>query len=138
MDRDDALRLVDDFVGAYNDGDLSRLDRCVAAGYRHPNPAAAQGRDGMKQAVARWCSAVDGLRLPVEDVIVEGDKIVVRMTFSGRRVGAILDIPPSGREFSIGLVDIFVVEDGLLAGHWDEMDRLGLYRQLGAPVPATT
>lgn len=135
MEREAAERLVDHFVAAYNDGDLGHLDHCIAADYRHPNPAVARGRDSMRAAVTRWRRAVESPKLTVEDLIVDGDKIVARMTFSGRQVGEILGIPPGGREFSVGLIDIFLVENGMLAQHWDEMDLLGLHRQLGA-LPA--
>lgn len=131
MDRSQAERLVSDFVGAYNTGDLDLIDRCMAADYRHPNPAVGD-RAAFRAVVGRWCRAVESLKLVVDDLIVDGDKIVVRMTFSGKQVGEMLGIPPTGREFSVGLIDIFLVENGLLAQHWDEMDLLGLYRQLGA------
>jgi predicted ester cyclase len=131
MDRGHAEHLVSHFVAPYNDGDLNHFDECLAVAYRHPNPA-SQGRDGMRKAVRRWRDAVDPISLTLDDLIVEGDKIVARMTFAGRQVGDILGIPASGRTFSVGLIDIFLVEDGLLAQHWDQMDLLGLYRQLGA------
>ncbi|SEO89837.1 ester cyclase [Amycolatopsis saalfeldensis] len=135
MDRATAERLVGDFVSAYNTGNPELLDRCLAAGYRHPNPAVPD-RTAFKAVVGRWCSAVADLELAVRDLVVEGDKIVARMTFSGRQVGEMLGIAPTGRAFSVGLIDIFLVEDGLLAQHWDEMDLLGLHRQLGAlPEP---
>jgi predicted ester cyclase len=135
MDRATAERLVGDFVNAYNTGNPELLDRCLAADYRHPNPAVPD-RAAFKAVVGRWCSVVADLELAVQDLIVEGDKIVARMTFSGRQVGEMLGIAPTGRVFSVGLIDIFLVEDGLLAQHWDEMDLLGLHRQLGAlPEP---
>jgi predicted ester cyclase len=135
MDRATAERLVGDFVNAYNTGNPELLDRCLAADYRHPNPAVPD-RAAFEAVVGRWCSVVADLELAVQDLIVEGDKIVARMTFSGRQVGEMLGIAPTGRVFSVGLIDIFLVEDGLLAQHWDEMDLLGLHRQLGAlPEP---
>jgi predicted ester cyclase len=138
MDRATAQRLVDDFVNAYNTRDPDLLDRCLAADYRHPNPAVPD-RATFKAVVGRWCEVVEDLHLAVRDLIVDGDKIVVRMTFSGRQVGEMLGIPPTHRTFSIGLIDIFLVENGRLAQHWDEMDLLGLHRQLGAlPEPAVS
>jgi predicted ester cyclase len=137
MDRATAERLVGDFVSAYNTGNPELLDRCLAADYRHPNPAVPD-RAAFKAVVGRWCSVVADLELSVRDLVVEGDKIVARMTFSGRQVGEMLGLAPTGRVFSVGLIDIFLVEDGRLAQHWDEMDLLGLHRQLGAlPEPAT-
>ncbi|PYC80208.1 ester cyclase [Streptomyces tateyamensis] len=135
MDRATAEQLVADFVAAYNTGDPDLFDRCLVPDYRHPNPAVPD-RAAFKAVVARWCEVVADLSLTVEDLVVEGDRIVVRMTFSGRQVGEVLGIPATGREFSVGLIDIFQVADGRLARHWDQMDLLGLHRQLGALPPA--
>ncbi|GAA2291954.1 hypothetical protein GCM10010234_36350 [Streptomyces hawaiiensis] len=135
MDREGALRLMDHFLAAYNEGDPRHLDHCLHPEYRHPNPAVERGVEGMRAAVRRWAASVEDLKLTLDDLVVEGDKVVARMTFSGRQVGTILDIPPSGKHFSIGLIDIFLVEEGLFAEHWDQMDLLGLHRQLGA-LPA--
>ncbi len=136
-DIDQAHRLLEHFTAAYDTGDVAHLDKCLAPDYRHPNPAVARGIDGMRDAVRRWHAAVESPRLTVEDVVVDaaGHKVVARMTFSGRQVGDVLGIPASGRHFSIGLIDIFLVENGLFAQHWDQMDLLGLHRQLGA-IPA--
>lgn len=123
------------FLAAYNEGDVGHLDHCLHPDYRHPNPAVERGIGGMRAAVSRWAASVEDLSLTLDDLVVEGDKVVARMTFSGRQVGTILNIPPSGNRFSVGLIDIFLVEDGLFAQHWDEMDLLGLHRQLGA-LPA--
>lgn len=135
MDREHALRLMDHFLAAYNEGDPRHLDHCLHPDYRHPNPAVERGIEGMRAAVRRWSAAVEDLRLTLDDLIVEGDKVVARMTFSGRQVRTVMGIPPSDRRFSVGLIDIFLVEEGLLAQHWDQMDLLGLHRQLGA-LPA--
>ncbi|GGK82697.1 hypothetical protein Ppa06_59990 [Planomonospora parontospora subsp. parontospora] len=135
LNRESALRLMEHFLAAYNEGEPKHLDHCLHPDYRHPNPAAERGIEGMRAAVRRWAASVEDLRLTLDDLVVEGDKVVARMTFSGRQVGTILGIPPSGERFSVGLIDIFLVEDGLFARHWDQMDLLGLHRQLGA-LPA--
>ncbi|MBN0043319.1 ester cyclase [Streptomyces actuosus] len=135
MDRTHAQRLMDHFLAAYNEGDPRHLDHCLHPDYRHPDPSVERGIEGMRAAVRRWAAAIENLRLALDDLVVEDDKVVARMTFSGRQTGTVLGIPPSGRRFSIGLIDIFLVEEGLFAQHWDQIDRLGLHRQLGA-VPA--
>ncbi|MFE4589769.1 ester cyclase [Streptomyces laurentii] len=132
MDRAAVQQLMEHFLAAYNEGDPRHLDHCLHPEYRHPNPAVERGIEGMRAAIRRWASTVEDLSLTLDDLVVEGDKAVARMTFSGRQVGPILGIPASGRRFSVGLIDIFLIEDGLFAQHWDEMDLLGLHRQLGA------
>lgn len=131
MTKDEAIRLLEHFTAAYNTGDVDQFDHCLSEDYRHPNPEVRRGRQGMRDAVLKWRGSVEDLHLTVEDIIADGGKVVARMTFSGRHVGEVMGLPPTGKEFSIGLIDIFLVENGLFAQHWDQMDRLGLYRQLG-------
>lgn len=53
-------------------------------------------------------------------------------TYHGTRSGGEwLGIPTTNRKFAIDAVDLFRVQDGKLAEHWDVMDVYGLFRQLG-------
>ncbi|MFG1801638.1 ester cyclase [Micromonospora carbonacea] len=130
MDRATVTELVGHVLAAFNERDLSRLDQCIAPDYQHPNPARARGRQGMRDAVADWLANVENTRLDLDDLLVDGDRVAARMTFSGRQVGEVLGIPPSGREFSVSVLDIFVVRDGMFVEHWDLMDRFALQQQL--------
>ena len=67
----------------------------------------------------------------VEDVIAEGDRVVVRWTNAGTHVGEFAGIPPSSRTFTIAGVDIYRVADGKLAEHWHVVDQLSMLTQLG-------
>jgi hypothetical protein len=40
-------------------------------------------------------------------------------------------IAASGQKYTIEAVDIFRIEDGKLAEHWDVVDIYGLFKQLG-------
>ncbi|WBB77313.1 ester cyclase [Micromonospora sp. WMMD882] len=132
MDRATITELVGHVLAAFNERDLSHLDRCIAPDYQHPNPARARGRQGMRDAVADWLAAVEDTRLELDDLLVDGNRVTARMTFSGRQVGEVLGIPASGRTFSISVLDIFVVRDDMLVAHWDLMDRYALQQQLSA------
>lgn len=68
----------------------------------------------------------------VEDIIAEGDRVVVRWTQRGTHVGEFFGAPGSGRAFAGRGIDIYrVAEDGCLAEHWHEVDLFGLLSQLG-------
>ena len=55
------------------------------------------------------------LRFFVDDVIAEGDKVVVRWTLRGVHTGAMLGTPPSGREVNERVIAIFRVAGGKIA-----------------------
>jgi len=122
-----------------NQRKLDVLDQIAAEDYveHDPFPGQGNGRADLKARVASLHKAFNPLRFNVEDVIAEGDKVVVRWTNSGTDRGGFMGIPPTGREFGIAGIDIYVVRDGRLAEHWHVVDMLGHMQQLGLlPSPS--
>ena len=116
---------------------VQAIDELAVAGYdeHDPLPGQREGRDGLKDRVSML---VEGLAptFTVEDVVAEGDRVVVRWTNSARHVGDFLGIPPTGRSCAIAGIDIYRLEDGRLAEHWHVIDQLTMLQQLGLmPAP---
>lgn len=70
------------------------------------------------------------LHLTVEDRIFGGDRIVARNSWTGTHRGAFLGIEPTGKQVAINTIDIWRVEHGKFAEHWDVIDIAGLQKQL--------
>ena len=62
--------------------------------------------------------------------IIAGDKAVARMTFSATHTQPLQGIAPTGRRFDLRTIDIWRVENGKFAEHWDIVDYQGLQKQL--------
>jgi steroid delta-isomerase-like uncharacterized protein len=67
----------------------------------------------------------------VEDVIVEGDKAVVRFSAGGTHLGELFGIPATGKAGTLTGIHIFRIADGKIAEHWGNSDDLGMMQQLG-------
>ena len=115
-----------------NDGDVVAIGDLVSADYdeHDPLPGQGTGRDG---AIDRFSMIISGLapHFTVQDVVAEDDRVVVRWTQEGTHVGEFTGVPPTGRAFTIGGIDIYRVEDGLLHEHWHQLDQLSMLGQLG-------
>jgi len=74
------------------------------------------------------------LRLTVEDVIAEGDKISVRISLEGTHMGDAL-APATGRKVKFGGIVMARIAGGRIAEAWNNLDQLGMLRQIGA-LPA--
>lgn len=74
-------------------------------------------------------------RLQAEDMIEEGDKVVVRARFSGTHSGDFNGIPATGKAVELPLIIIYRFEGGKIAEHWLEANQLALLTQLGV-MPA--
>jgi predicted ester cyclase len=77
-------------------------------------------------------SAFPDFKATIEDIVAEGDKVVVRQTFSGTHKGEFMGVPPTGKSISIGVIDIIRVDGGKFVEHWGQMDTTGMIQQLGA------
>lgn len=112
------------------------IDEIAAAGYdeHDPLPGQGEGREGLKNRVTML---VDGLAptFTIEELIAEGDRVVVRWTNNGRHVGEFLGAAPTDRPYAIAGIDIYRIQDGRLAEHWHVVDQLSMLQQLGL-IPA--
>ena len=61
-----------------------------------------------------------------------GDTVVGRYTYRGRHTGTFLGVPASNAEIEMHTIDIWRVRDDLLAEHWDEVNTLEVFQQMGA------
>jgi predicted SnoaL-like aldol condensation-catalyzing enzyme len=112
------------------------IDEIAVIGYdeHDPLPGQGEGREGLKNRVNML---VEGLAptFTIEDLIAEGDRVVVRWTNSGRHVGDFLGAAPTDRPYAMAGIDIYRVESGRLAEHWHVVDQLSMLQQLGL-IPA--
>ena len=115
-----------------NKGDVDLLDEIAVPGYieHDPFPGTREGRAGLKDRVTMLKAGLDP-RFTIEDVVAEGDKVVVRWTNEGSMVGEFLGMPANGKSFKIAGVDIHRLENGKLAEHWHVVDQLAHAQQIG-------
>jgi steroid delta-isomerase-like uncharacterized protein len=128
----DNKRQVQRLYDLLNRGDVESVGELVAPDYDERNPLPGQG-NGREGVLDRFSMIIGGLapRFTIEDIIAEGDRVVVRWTNSGTHVAQFAGIPGTGKAFTISGVDIYRVTDGLLREHWDVVDQLSLLGQLG-------
>lgn len=67
----------------------------------------------------------------LKKIVSEGDLVWAYGTYTGTQVGDWLGIPATGKAYTFDAVEIFRVQDGKLAKHWDVLDVYGLFKQLG-------
>jgi steroid delta-isomerase-like uncharacterized protein len=126
------------YAGLAGQAGLSLADELVAEDFvdhNPPGPDIAPGREGLKQVFTEFNSAFPDMTLTVEDQVAEGDKVVSRLRFSGTQQGEYIGMPASGKSVSIGVIDIFRIEEGKIVERWGESDTLGMLVQLGAVPP---
>jgi predicted ester cyclase len=76
-------------------------------------------------------SAFPNAKFDIDDVIVEGEKVVVRYTFRGKHEGNYCDIAPTNKEVTATGIRFSRVADGKLQETWNYLDKLSILTQLG-------
>lgn len=125
------------FADIMNSHDARRFEELVPEDYINHNPFVAPGRAGLIAFMSQWFEAIPDTQVTVEDVLVSGDSVVGRYTYRGRHSGTFMGVPASGAEVAMRSIDIWRVRDGLLVEHWDELNSLEVFQQIGAiPAPS--
>lgn len=120
------------FEEGINGGDDAVFDEVISPDYvNHSMPAPAPGSEGFKQVTAMFRAAYPDLRVTVEDVVAEGDRVATRGTMSGTHQGEFMGVPATGRPVEIPYIDIWRVEGSKGVENWVQMDMLGMMQQLG-------
>jgi predicted ester cyclase len=125
-----ALRLLERYVVAANAHDTSDFPNVFAEGYIQHSGRSPSGLAAQIDNAKRLSAALPDRRLVVEDRIVGGDKLVARCTYTGTHLGPFRGFAPTGKVLTIRTIDIWRIEGGKLAEHWDVVDFAEVEKQI--------
>jgi steroid delta-isomerase-like uncharacterized protein len=142
MSTEQNLALVRRFLDGINRQNLDVLDEVCAPDYvaHFPGAPGPLTRETIKPVWAQFFAAFPDLSHVLEDILADGDRVVMRMTIAGVHQGEFMGMPPTGRAVSIGSINFLHCADGRIVEQWIDYDGLGMLQQLGAmpmPQPAT-
>ena len=116
------------FVESHNRHNLAVIEELLEPAY------AAANLRWMRMELAAFPDA----HFAVEDVVAEGDRVVLRCTFTGTHRGEfrLRDwvLPATGAAVTARPLFMYRVADGKIAGGWLGLDVLDLFLQLGATL----
>ncbi len=129
---EEARALIDRQLEFWSGGDIEIVDEVIAPEYvisldpHDEYEKRTLDRATYKERVLYGRLFSDNL-YTYEDLIAKGDKVAVRWTYRGTTKS-------TRKQFVVTGMTIYHVVDGKLKGHWQNWDRLGLYKQLGYTV----
>ena len=130
MSLDKNKAIVCKFIKAYNERKLNLIDDFVSPDYIDHEKNI--GREGLKQLIAMGINAFPDWFETVEDIIAEGDKVWVLLSYTGTHKGEFIGLNPTGKKITSKAVDIYRIVDGKLAEYWNVTDNLNIFKQVGA------
>ena len=132
MDHAVTVRRMYDLISS---GDIDGFGEVLADDFveHEETPGLAPTRDGVLEFFRIQRAGFPDLRMHPEDVLVCGDKVVVRGTLTGTHQGELMGMPATGKSIDVPLIDIIRFgDDGLAREHWGVFDAMRMMQQLGA------
>ncbi len=124
------------FEQGINAQDDAAIRETIAKDYvNHDMPAPSPGSEGFRQVIGMFRAAFPDMRVNLEDVLADGDKVVTRGFFTGTHQGDFMGVPASGASIRVSYIDMWRIADGKAVENWVRLDMLSLMQQIGA-VPA--
>jgi predicted ester cyclase len=137
MTHDEAPQIIKPLYDALNHPgtkDVAALaGECLAERWRSFNSNSTnKTREEFVAQVIGFGKAIPDLTWKIEEVLVDGNRIVVRSEVTGTPSGPFMGVQPTGKKFSIMAIDIHTVSEGKIDITFHVEDWAGAVRQLSA------
>lgn len=94
-----------------------------------------QGPEGVKLAMSTLRKAFPDLHCTIDDLLITGDKITARLTFTGTSEGTFMNYPRTGKPVTFTAIDILQIKNGRIVDEWHVEDTQALSEQLDSGLP---
>src|SRR5574338_772951 len=115
MDNTDVFRRVID--EGFNRGNFDAWDDCFPAHIIEHQYGLPSTLAQFKQAIAGLRAAFPDLHLEIDEMVASDDKVWARMTGTGTHRGPFFGLPPTGKPFTITVIDVCRFEHGRIVEH---------------------
>jgi len=132
MTRDEILSLV----GRRNAAWAARDPAALAATHAEsvvasPTGGVLEGRSEIERVYRLWISAFPDVVMHHDEVVIDGDRVVVIARLSGTHSGDFFGLAPTGRHMEVQVALLLTVADGLVVAERRIYDFTGVLVQVG-------
>ncbi len=117
----------------FNQKDTAAIAEYMAPTFVEHNPIPGGGTDiaAFRKWLSEWFAMAPDSKITIDDIIAQGDKVVIRNTMTGTNTGPMMGAPATNKPFKVEGIDIIRIENGKAVEHWGQMDVMGMMTQLG-------
>src|SRR5437870_7542167 len=95
-------------------------------------PGECWGRETSIKVVGNFAKSIPDMKFEIREVLVAGDRVIVRGEVTGTPAGELFGVPHSGKSFRIMAIDIQTIKDGEIARTYHLENWLSALGQLRA------
>ena len=120
------------FYSSISSGNLGVIDEVVAEDVieREELPGLSSGREGVREFFKMMHAAFPDFAMQIEDILAEGDRVVIRATMRGTHQGDFMGIPATGRQIAVPFTDFVRFDGKKVVEHWGVTDTGRMMEQL--------
>jgi steroid delta-isomerase-like uncharacterized protein len=124
------------FEEIWDKGNLDLIDELFTTNFVRHGPTATEGevrgQEGFESLVSSYRTGLPDLRIPIEDQIAKGDRVVTRWRARGTHQGELMGNAPTGNPATVTGILVDRINGGKIEEEWADYDTLHLMQQIGA------
>jgi len=125
-----AMRVFDEI---FNQGKFQVANEIYAPDFQNHGPHGSVDLKTDQDAVHAEKKAFPDLRMSVQEMVAEGDKVAVLWTFQGTHTGSgYAGLPPTGTRVQLRGITIWRIVDGRIVEEWSSFSETGAYIKMFA------
>jgi C-1 hydroxylase len=120
-------------IEALNERNVDALDELFASDCVD-HTRQLQGLEAVKQYMTMLCNSFPDFHGTIEDIIAEGDKVWVRVTYTGTHTGELQGLAPTGEKIKNTSIDVYRIADSKVRDGWSFLElysHLAFFKKLG-------
>jgi steroid delta-isomerase-like uncharacterized protein len=117
----------------WNQHDLSVIDDALLPEFVDHTlpPGSQQGPAGQRAFLEAYLQGFPDTHIDLNEMVAEGDTVVLRWTATGTHTGNLMGIPASGKSMNLPGIALWRFRDGRLIECWNHFDQVTLLQQIG-------
>ena len=126
-----ARRFMED---CWNQGKMDAFSELVSNDCRYHDsvfPSIQSGLDNIRQHIGNCRNGFPDLHFTIEDMIAEGNEVVIHWKASGTHKGQFLGMQPTNRNATVSGTSINRIDNGKITEQWSDWNLMSLMEQLG-------
>lgn len=133
-DRNVNIETMDKFIRFINSGDTALGESIISPEvvfHAPTSPEPMRGFQAYTGVLAMMRGAMPDVKWTPEEMIADGDKIMVRFTMTGTQTNPFMNIQPTGRRINVTAINIYEFMDGKIVREHGLPDLFTMLMQLG-------
>jgi steroid delta-isomerase-like uncharacterized protein len=120
--------LIHKWLDAWINNDVVQIEHLFAQDYTVNGIPI--GVEGVKQAVQFLHTAFSDISAEPNEMVAEGDKVVLRWTVRGKQLGDFMGIPPTGKMVELQGINIYHIRDAKIRANFEQTNIFQVVQEL--------